>query len=129
MKSDPHHCRLTCVNLPAGRILPKSESPIVNGMPFSVQHVATSVIAAQNAEGTGLAPFECWLALRGVKTMALRMERQAENAARIADFLAAHPLVTRVNYPGLPGHPGAALHAAQATHAGSLLSFETGRCA
>ena len=85
--------------------------------------------AAQNAEGTGLAPFECWLALRGVKTMALRMERQAENAARVADFLAAHPLVTRVNYPGLPGHPGAELHAAQATHAGSLLSFETGRCA
>jgi cystathionine beta-lyase len=59
--------------------------------------------------------------------MALRMERQAQNAARIADFLAAQPLVKSVNYPGLTSHPGAALHAAQATHAGSLLSFETGR--
>ena len=59
--------------------------------------------------------------------MALRMERQAQNAARLADFLATHPLVKGVNYPGLASHPGAAMHAAQATHAGSLLSFETGR--
>ena len=59
--------------------------------------------------------------------MALRMERQAENAARIADYLASHPLVQNVNYPGLHGHVGAGLHAAQATHGGSLLSFETGR--
>ena len=60
--------------------------------------------------------------------MALRMERQADNAARIAEFLVGHPLVTKVNYPGLAQHAGSALHAAQATHGGSVLSFETGRC-
>ena len=81
----------------------------------------------QNAEGTGLGPFDCWLAMRGLKTMALRMERQAATASILAHWLAAHPLVTKVNYPGLPGHPGRAVHAAQATSGGSLLSFETGR--
>lgn len=60
--------------------------------------------------------------------MALRMERQADNAARIADFLVGHPLVKKVNYPGLAQHAGSALHAAQATNGGSILSFETGRC-
>lgn len=58
--------------------------------------------------------------------MALRMERAADNAARVADFLSAHPLVRKVNYAGLPSHPGHALHMSQATHGGSLLSFETG---
>jgi hypothetical protein len=60
--------------------------------------------------------------------MALRMERAAATAAALAAWLAAHPLVRRVNYPGLPGHAGAAVHAGQATSGGSLLSFETGRC-
>ena len=60
--------------------------------------------------------------------MALRMERSAASAAAIAEWLAAHPLVRRVNYPGLASHAGAAVHAAQATSGGSLLSFETGRC-
>lgn len=53
----------------------------------------------QNAEGSGLAPFESWLLLRGLKTMALRMERSVENAIAIAQFLAKHPLVKRVNFP------------------------------
>ena len=48
----------------------------------------------QNSEGTGLGPFDCWLCLRGLKTMALRMERQAENAQAIAEHLTKHPLVT-----------------------------------
>ena len=80
----------------------------------------------QNAEGTALGPFDCWLALRGLKTMSLRMEREQSNAAALATFLASHPLVTRVNYPGLPSHPGRALHESQASGAGSILSFETG---
>ena len=78
--------------------------------------------------GAILGPFDCWLALRGLKTMALRMERQAANCAALAWFLAAHPLVQRVNYAGLPSHPGAQLHARQATSGGSLLSFTTGEC-
>lgn len=64
--------------------------------------------------------------LRGLKTMALRMERQQSNAVAMANFLAAHPLVKRVNFPGLPGHPGKAAHDAQAQGPGSILSFETG---
>merc|ERR1719399_2571030 len=58
--------------------------------------------------------------------MALRMEKQAENAARIAAFLEAHPMVKRVNYAGLASHPNSALHASQATSGGSIISFETG---
>jgi len=83
----------------------------------------------QNAEGAGLAPFDCWLAARGLKTMALRVERAQANAALLARFLDAHPLPTRVNYAGLPGHPGAALHASQASGGGAVLSFETGSLA
>ena len=148
----------------------------------------------QNAEGAILGPFDCWLALRGLATMALRMERQAATCARLAQFLAQHPLVRKVgvhdqltpsqtpphaatcvlltgaalcprqtvlqchmphcskscliaagcpetapqptvqlllqvNYPGLASHPGHAVHQRQATSGGSLLSFETGRCA
>ena len=67
--------------------------------------------------------------MRGLKTMALRMRRQTASAAIIARWLARHPLVQKVNYPGLPGHPGHDIHVAQASAGGSLLSFETGRCA
>eukprot|EP00775_Hariotina_reticulata_P013490 gene13490-13615_t len=80
----------------------------------------------QNAEGAGLAPMDCWLALRGLKTMALRMERSVANAAAMAEFLSSHPLVKKLNYAGLPSHPGAAVHASQATSGGAVLSFETG---
>lgn len=62
-----------------------------------------------------------------LQTMALRMERQASNAQAIAEFLAQHPLVKRVNYPGLVGSPGYELNRRQATSGGSILSFETGR--
>lgn len=83
-------------------------------------------LPTQNAEGAGLAPFDCWLALRGLKTMALRMERSAENCDRLARYLQGHPLVKRVNYAGLSSHPGYDIHQRQATSGGSLLSFETG---
>ena len=79
----------------------------------------------QNAEGGALGPFDCWLCLRGLKTMSLRMERQAANCKRMAEWLAAHPLVSKVNYAGMPGTPDAALHWQQATGEGSLLSFTT----
>ncbi|XP_027350709.1 cystathionine beta-lyase, chloroplastic isoform X2 [Abrus precatorius] len=83
----------------------------------------------QNAEGSGLAPFECWLCLRGIKTMALRIEKQQDNAQKIAEFLASHPQVKQVNYAGLPNHPGRDLHYSQAKGAGSVLSFLTGSLA
>eukprot|EP00195_Chlamydomonas_chlamydogama_P003675 CAMPEP_0202914340 /NCGR_PEP_ID=MMETSP1392-20130828/62857_1 /ASSEMBLY_ACC=CAM_ASM_000868 /TAXON_ID=225041 /ORGANISM="Chlamydomonas chlamydogama, Strain SAG 11-48b" /LENGTH=870 /DNA_ID=CAMNT_0049605955 /DNA_START=5 /DNA_END=2617 /DNA_ORIENTATION=+ len=88
--------------------------------------LAKRVYFLQNAEGAGLAPMDCWLALRGLKTMSLRMERSAENCAKMAAYLARHPLVKKVNYAGLPSHRGHDIHMRQATHGGSLLSFETG---
>lgn len=80
----------------------------------------------QNAEGAGLAPFDAWLLLRGMKTLALRVERQCVSAQRIAEYLDAHPLVTKVHYPGLVSHPGHALQCRQTRGAGGVISFETG---
>ncbi|KAM1306762.1 hypothetical protein ACFX2H_009106 [Malus domestica] len=88
--------------------------------------LAKQLYFLQNAEGSGLAPFDCWICLRGIKTMALRVEKQQDNAQKIAEFLASHPRVTQVNYAGLSGHPGRALHYSQAKGAGSVLSFLTG---
>mmetsp|Transcript_66986 Transcript_66986/g.115107 ORF Transcript_66986/g.115107 Transcript_66986/m.115107 type:complete len:420 (+) Transcript_66986:145-1404(+) len=88
--------------------------------------VAKKVYFTQNAEGTGLAPFDCWLLLRGVKTMPLRMERAQENAMAVATFLEAHPRVTKVFYAGLPSHEGRDMHFAQATGAGVVVCFRTG---
>ena len=91
--------------------------------------LADRIYFYQNAEGTALGPMDCWLLVRGVKTMGLRMERQAANAARVAAWLDAHPMVRSVNYPGLAAHPGRDIHDRQATGAGSVLSFITGDAA
>ncbi|KAG0478548.1 hypothetical protein HPP92_013267 [Vanilla planifolia] len=88
--------------------------------------LAKEIAFLQNAEGAGLAPFDCWLCLRGIKTMALRVEKQQSNAQKIAEFLSTHPRVKKVNYAGLPDHPGYSLHYSQAKGAGSVLSFLTG---
>lgn len=88
--------------------------------------LARELAFRRNAEGTALAPFEAWLLLRGMKTLALRVERQEENARRAAELLARHPAVARVHFPGLADHPGAALHARQSSGPGSVVSFETG---
>jgi cystathionine beta-lyase len=80
----------------------------------------------QNAEGVALGPFDSWLLLRGIKTLGLRLDRQQGNAQRLAEFLSTHRGVTRVRFPGLPQHPGAALHREQAAGPGAVLSFETG---
>ncbi|KAI5067903.1 hypothetical protein GOP47_0016248 [Adiantum capillus-veneris] len=90
------------------------------------ERLAKEIYFLQNAEGTGLAPFDCWLCLRGIKTMALRVEKQQCNAQKIAEFLVSHQRVKRVNYAGLPNHPGRDLHFSQAKGAGSVLSFTTG---
>lgn len=90
------------------------------------ESLAKDLYFLQNAEGSGLAPFDCWICLRGIKTMALRVEKQQENAQKIAEFLSSHPRVKKVNYAGLPDHPGHSLHYSQAKGAGSVLSFLTG---
>lgn len=74
--------------------------------------------------GAGLAPFDSWLVLRGIKTLALRMERAQENAIAIAKFLANDPNVTEVIYPGLPQHPGHETIKRQARGFGAMLTFK-----
>ncbi|XP_062075257.1 cystathionine beta-lyase, chloroplastic-like [Humulus lupulus] len=74
------------------------------------ERLAKELYFLQNAEGSGLAPFDCWLCLRGIKTMALRIEKQQSNAQTIAEFLASHLRVTKVKYAGLVDHPGHDLH-------------------
>jgi cystathionine beta-lyase/cystathionine gamma-synthase len=69
-------------------------------------------------------PFDCWLLLRGVKTLALRVERQSQNAMEVASALAAHPAVKRVYYPGLDQHPNRAVAARQMRLYGGMVSFE-----
>jgi cystathionine gamma-lyase len=78
----------------------------------------------QNAIGAVLSPFDSYLTLRGVKTLALRMTQHQQNAFRIADYLSKHPKVTRVIYPGLETHPQHALAKTQGTGFGGVLSFE-----
>ena len=80
----------------------------------------------QNGEGAGLAPFDSWLLLRGMKTLHLRVTRQNESALRIAQFLSKHKVVERVYYPGLTSHPGHDLHRQQAGGDGAVISFTTG---
>jgi cystathionine beta-lyase/cystathionine gamma-synthase len=78
----------------------------------------------QNAIGAVPAPLDCWLTLRGIKTLELRVQRHAENAARIAEALGAHSLVKQVYYPGLPTHPGHAIARRQMSGFGGMVSFE-----
>jgi len=78
----------------------------------------------QNATGAVPAPLDCWLTMRGLKTLELRMERHAENATAIADALNGHPLVERVYFPGLASHPGHEIAARQMTGFGGMVSFE-----
>jgi cystathionine gamma-synthase len=77
----------------------------------------------QNAMGAVAGPFDAWLVMRGIKTLAVRMDRHSENAARIADMLVAHPRVHRVYYPGLVGHPGHEVAAKQMKAFGGMVSF------
>ena len=73
--------------------------------------------------GSVLAPFDSWLMIRGIKTLAVRMERAQENALAIARWLQQHPKVTKVHYVGLPEHPGYAVNAKQSRGSGAMLSF------
>jgi cystathionine gamma-lyase len=78
----------------------------------------------QKTIGAVPSPFDCWLALLGVKTLHLRMARHAASAQRVAEFLEAHPKVARVSYPGLPSHPQHAIAKAQMSGFSGMLSFE-----
>jgi len=100
----------------------------------NTEALAKDIAFFQNAEGTGLAPFECWLVLRGMKTMSLRLERAQENALQVIKYIATHPLVTACFYPGFYVEKGSNrnftkeidLHKKQSKGGGCLLSFDTG---
>lgn len=74
--------------------------------------------------GAGLAPFDSWLLLRGIKTLGIRMERSQENAIKMANWLKAQRVVKQVYYPGLPEHPGYTVMKKQASGFGSMLTFD-----
>jgi cystathionine gamma-synthase len=77
----------------------------------------------QNAMGAVAGPFDAWLTLRGLKTLAVRMERHCDNAERVAEFLTEQPELSEVLYPGLPDHPGHAVAARQMRRYGGMVSF------
>lgn len=91
------------------------------------EEMGTRLAAVQNATGGVLGPMDSWLLLRGLKTLAVRMDRQQENAHAIATFLAGHPHVARVYYPGLAEDPGHGRLLRQARGFGGMLSFAVDR--
>lgn len=95
---------------------------VVCGKPEQAEKLAF----LQKAAGAILSPFECWLLLRGVKTLAARMEIHDRNGRVVAEFLANHKKVKRVFYPGLPDHPQHDLAKRQMSGFGSMITFETG---
>jgi cystathionine beta-lyase len=90
------------------------------------RRLSENLYLIQNGEGAVLGPFDAYLLLRGMKTMGIRIDRQQENARRIADYLAGHPRVTRAHYPALAEKAARNIHDRQAHGPGSVLSFQTG---
>lgn len=88
------------------------------------QELGQRIRYVQNAFGTGLGPQDSFLALRGIKTLKVRMDQSQQNTRTIVERLKNHPKVTTVHYPGLPEHPGYAIHATQADGPGAVFSFE-----
>ncbi|HYR52071.1 MAG TPA: PLP-dependent aspartate aminotransferase family protein [Candidatus Dormibacteraeota bacterium] len=102
-------------------------SDMVGGVVISNDEAASERLQfVQNAAGAVPGPFDCWLCLRGVKTLALRMERHEQNARAIAEWLSNQPKLKRILYPGLKSHPGHELHKSQASGFGGMIAFDTG---
>ena len=99
----------------------------IGGMIAATKAIHAEKLAfMQKASGAILSPFECWLVLRGVKSLAVRMEKHDENGRVVADFLRNHSKVKQVLYPGFADHPQHALAKRQMTGFGSMITFETG---
>jgi len=84
----------------------------------------TAIYEWNKAVGAVPSPFDCWLSLRGVKTMACRMKTHCENAQAVAEFLYSHPRVAKVRYPGLPTHPDHQIAKKQMSAFGGMLAYE-----
>jgi cystathionine beta-lyase/cystathionine gamma-synthase len=87
--------------------------------------IAERLLFLQKSLGAVPGPFDCWLVLRGAKTLAVRMRQHCENARAVAEFLSGHPRVEKVLYPGLPDHPGHDIAARQMRAFGGMVSFLT----
>jgi cystathionine gamma-synthase len=87
------------------------------------EEIAEKLYFIQNSIGATLGPQDCWLLMRGMKTLALRMDRHNTNASALASWLQKHPAVEKVLYPGLAEHPGYSVQAAQSSGFGGMLSF------
>jgi len=99
-------------------------SDVVGGfLATSDDALAEQLAFLQKSLGAVPGPFDAWLVLRGLKTLAVRMDRHCANAAAVASHLERHPRVARVLYPGLPTHPGHALAARQMRNFGGMVSF------
>jgi len=97
---------------------------IMGGLVTNDENLAEALFFNQKSTGATPGPMDCYLALRGIKTLHLRMKAHVENAGQIAHFLQAHPKVAKVYYPGLPEHPGHSIAAKQMKGFGGMLSFE-----
>jgi cystathionine gamma-lyase len=98
-------------------------SDVISGVAAtSRDDLAEKLAFIQNAVGSVPSPFDCFLVTRGLKTLALRMQRHCENAQRISEWLSAHPRVETVLYPGLPSHPQHALAKRQMAAGGGMVT-------
>ncbi len=99
-------------------------SDVVGGaLVLADSELGEQVAYNQNAMGSIAGPFDCWLVLRGIKTLGVRMDRHSANAERIVEMLTAHPKVVEVLYPGLPDHPGHDIAVKQMRSFGGMVSF------
>jgi cystathionine gamma-synthase len=99
-------------------------SDVIGGaLVTSEAELAEQIAFLRNAGGAVPGPFDAWLTLRGLKTLAIRMEQHSNNAERVVEFLTQHPRVTHVYYPGLADHPGHEIAAKQMRRFGGMVSF------
>ena len=100
-------------------------SDVVAGLAVvNTKELAEKIAFIQNSTGGVLGPFDSFLLIRGIKTLAVRMDRHVENAQKAAEFLVNHPAVKTVYYPGLPDTQGYEINKAQAKNGGVMISFE-----
>jgi cystathionine beta-lyase len=101
-------------------------SDVISGLAVTrTAALGQELYRVQNGFGAVPGPWDVWLVMRGIKTLKVRLLAQQESALRIAAWLEGHPSVEKVYYPGLPDHPGKAVHDAQADGPGAVLSFKT----
>ncbi len=98
-------------------------SDVVGGAVIGRKDLLTPIAFYQNAAGGVPGPFDSWLVLRGIKTLAVRMDRHSANASQLADWLSKHPAISRVYFPGLASHPGHDLAKKQMRDFGGMISI------